>query len=144
MTDLEVKNQSKIRFISKQKLVKYIDSKNTLKTVLACSEPEINGFLCFDKMMVIYATSIRDVNMRSVSFDHSKHIKPFISAPGLARAILSVFLDHLAYVFPRIVTDCVYEVIYATSVIYPTLLFIYPPYIPALYTRLCIHCIHCF
>ena len=60
MTDLEVKNQSKIRFISKQKLVKYIDSKNTLKTVLACSEPEINGFLCFDKMMVIYATSIRD------------------------------------------------------------------------------------
>ena len=26
----------------------------------------------------------------------SKHKKPFISAPGLDRAILSVFLDHLA------------------------------------------------
>ena len=46
-TNLEVENQSKISLRSKQILAKYIDSKNTLKTVLACSEAKINGFLCF-------------------------------------------------------------------------------------------------
>jgi hypothetical protein len=50
MKDLEVENQSKIRFISKQKLAKYIDSKNTLKTLLACSEAEIINFFCFGHM----------------------------------------------------------------------------------------------
>ena len=60
MTDLKVENQSIISLRSKHKLAKYIDSKNTVKTVLARSEAEINGFLCFDKMMVIYAMSIRD------------------------------------------------------------------------------------
>jgi hypothetical protein len=31
-----------------EKSSKYIHAKNTLKTVLACSEAEINGFLCFE------------------------------------------------------------------------------------------------
>ena len=50
----------------------------------------------------------------------SKHKKPFILAPGLARAILSVFLDHFA--------------IYSTNILdlYPT----YSNFILDLYTRL--------
>ena len=57
MTDLEVENQSKISLRSKRKLAKYIDSKNTLKTVLAHSGAEINGFLCFDHFLSVLARS---------------------------------------------------------------------------------------
>ena len=64
MTDLKVENQSKISLIFKQKLAKYIDSKNTLKTVLARSGAKINGFLCFDKMTVIYAMSANNAIFR--------------------------------------------------------------------------------
>ena len=39
---------------------KYIHFKYAYKTVLGRLEAEINHFLCFDNMMVIYATSIRD------------------------------------------------------------------------------------
>ena len=48
MTNLEVENHSKISLRSKQKLAKYIQFKNTLKTVLARSEAEIHQLLCFD------------------------------------------------------------------------------------------------
>ena len=48
MTDLDVENESKISLISKQKLAKYMESKNTVKTVLGCLEAEIINFLCFD------------------------------------------------------------------------------------------------
>ena len=53
---IQLENQSKISLRSKQKLAIYIDSKNTLKTVLGCSEAKINGFLCFGHFKVFSYT----------------------------------------------------------------------------------------
>ena len=87
-------------------------SKNTLRIALACSEAEINHFLCFGHMPFL-TTHIRDVRHirdgRVYDRTSSKHKKPFISAPGLARAILSVFLNHLSYeIFQKLfaIFDC--------------------------------------
>ena len=39
-------------------MAKYTHSKNAFKTVLARSEAEKNGFLCFDKMTVVWTSLI--------------------------------------------------------------------------------------
>ena len=62
---------------------------------------EVEPVIKVDPVVEVEPVEVSESEKTKTLKKWSKHKKPFISAPGLARAILSVFLNHLAYVLTR-------------------------------------------
>ena len=91
MTDLKVKKPTIKNQICVSPEPEYIHAKNTVKVLSYTYNTTTTNLaillITYNLILMLIGSHLRD---------HSKHKKPFISAPERARAILSVFLNHLA------------------------------------------------